>query len=59
LRDAIHPKHPDETRIAPYLPRPYYQVFEAQTGFVCDASILDLLCNMGNESLLVLLGIAS
>lgn len=59
LRDAIHPKHPDETRIAPYLPRPYYQVFEAQTAFVCDASILDLLCNMGNESLLVLLGIAS
>ena len=57
LREAIQPKHPDIERISPYLPKPYYQVFNTHTGFICDASILDLLCNMGNESLLVLLGI--
>ncbi len=56
LRDAIHPKHPNESLIAPYVPQPYYQVFAAKHGFVADASILDLLCNMGNEALLVLAG---
>lgn len=56
LRQAIHPKHPDETLLAPYRPQPYYQVFSAKHGFVADASILDLLCNMGNESLLTLAG---
>lgn len=56
LREVIHPKHPDESRIAEYLPKPYYQVFSAKHGFISDASILDLLCNMGNESLLILAG---
>ncbi len=57
LREAIHPKHTNAERVAPYMPRPYYQVFSAKHGFVADASILDLLCNMGNESLLVLAGV--
>ncbi len=57
LREAIHPKHPDTSLIAPYLPRPYYQVFASRYGFMQDLSILDLLCNMGNESILTLAGI--
>lgn len=54
LRDAIHPKHPDENLIKTYIPNPYYQVFANRYGFNSDVSILDLLCNMGNEALLVL-----
>ena len=57
LREAIHPKHPDTKAIEPYLPRPYYQVFASRYGFIQDVSILDLLCNMGNESLLILAGV--
>ena len=34
--------------------RPYYQVFAQRLGFLPDLSILDLLFNMGPESLLVL-----
>ncbi len=33
---------------------PYYQVFEQRFGFTENLSILDLLFNMGNESLIVL-----
>ena len=35
-------------------PRPYYQVFGRKHGFQPDLSIVDLLFNMGNESLLYL-----
>lgn len=56
LRAAIHPKHPDAEKVAPYIPAPYYQVFANRHGFIADASILDLVCNMGNESLLILSG---
>ena len=34
--------------------QPYYQVFSSKLGFIPDASILDLLFNMGPESQLVL-----
>lgn len=34
--------------------RPYYQVHAHRTGFLPDLSILDLLFNMGNESILFL-----
>ena len=34
--------------------RPYYQVFAAQHPFLSDLSIVDLLFNMGNESILYL-----
>ena len=50
LRDAIRPKHP-----APdddFEPKRYYQVYEQRHGFLPNMSILDLLFNMGNESVL-------
>lgn len=56
LRDAIHPKHPNEQFLLPYKTPPYYQVFASRYGFVSELSILDLMCNMGNEALLVLAG---
>ena len=34
--------------------KPYYQVFQSRQGFLPDMSILDLLFNMGPESILVL-----
>lgn len=51
-RDAIHPKHPAED--VTFTPRRYYQVYERKHGFSPNLSILDLLFNMGNESLLYL-----
>lgn len=51
LREAIHPK-----RISPENGRllRYYQVFEQRNGFMADLSIIDLLFNMGPESLFLL-----
>ena len=51
LREAIHPKRDTDPA---YIPTPYYQLFRDRFGFVPDLSILDLLFNMGPESLLVL-----
>ena len=48
FRESINPKHP-----APdpeFMPRPYYQVFSQRHGFLPNLSILDLLFNMGPES---------
>lgn len=56
LREAIHPKHPNMALLEPYTSKEYYQVFAERHGFVPELSILDLLCNMGNESLLILAG---
>lgn len=54
FRDRIHPKkNPAETDPT-FIPVPYYQVFEHKFGFISDMSIIDLLFNMGPESLLVL-----
>jgi len=52
FREAIRPKHPlpDED----FNPKRYYQVFEQKHGFIENLSILDLLFNMGNESVLYL-----
>lgn len=49
-RQAINPKSPlaDEQ----FKPRRYYQVYEQRHGFIENLSILDLLFNMGNESVL-------
>jgi hypothetical protein len=55
FRDAIHPKKDFRTEDTEFIPRPYYQVFEAHHGFIPNLSIIDLLFNMGRESLLVLL----
>lgn len=52
LRDAIRPKHPLPDPL--FSPRRYYQVYEAKHGFLPNLSILDLLFNMGPESLLYL-----
>ncbi len=49
LRDAIHPKHPLPD--PDFLPRRYYQVYEQKNGFLPNLSILDLLFNMGPESI--------
>lgn len=51
-REAIRPKHamPDDT----FAPRRYYQVYEQRHGFLPNLSILDLLCNMGPESIFYL-----
>ena len=52
FREVIRPKHP--------LPddgcesRPYYQVYQQKQGFIPNLSILDLLFNMGNESIFFL-----
>ena len=52
FRSAINPKHP-----APdpdFTPRRYYQVYEAKHGFQPNLSIVDLLFNMGPESVFFL-----
>ena len=54
LREAIHPKKSAVDMASFYCPVPYYQVFDSRNGFQPDLSIVDLLFNMGPESLLVL-----
>lgn len=48
-RERIHPRLSPATEI-----RPYYQVFRDKLGFLPDLSIVDLLFNMGPESILYL-----
>ena len=51
-REAIRPKHP---AVDPeFTPREYYQVFAQKNGFLPNMSILDLLFNMGPESIFYL-----
>ena len=52
FRNAIQPKHPLPD--ADFLPRPYYQVYQQKHGFLPNLSILDLLFNMGPESIFYL-----
>lgn len=49
FRETIHPK-----RKSGFAAKPYYQVFGHKNGFIANASIIDLLFNMGNESRLYL-----
>ena len=49
FRDSIRPKHPLPD--AHFEPRPYYQVYQQKHGFLPNLSILDLLFNMGPESI--------
>ena len=51
-REAIRPKHPAPD--ADFIPKPYYQVYSHKHGFIANLSVLDLLFNMGNESILIL-----
>ena len=51
-REGIRPKHP-----APdpdFTPKPYYQVYQQKHGFLANLSILDLLFNLGPESIFYL-----
>ncbi|MBO4985390.1 MAG: WbqC family protein [Bacteroides sp.] len=54
LRESIHPKKDFQATDPSYHPLPYYQVFQERLGFLPNLSIVDLLFNMGPESLLVL-----
>lgn len=54
FREAIHPKKDFRLTDPEFTPHPYYQVFEARHGFLPNLSIIDLLFNMGPESLLIL-----
>ena len=51
-RTAISPKHPHDD--PDFLPKRYYQVYEQKHGFLPNLSILDLLFNMGPESIFLL-----
>lgn len=54
-RESISPKyHMDDESEATFVPKPYYQVFDTKYDFLPNLSIVDLLFNMGPESLLVL-----
>lgn len=52
FRMAINPKHPEPD--PDFVPKPYYQVYQQKHGFLPNLSILDLLFNMGPESILYL-----
>lgn len=52
FRQCINPKHPFED--SDFQPRPYYQVYQQKYGFLPNLSILDLLFNMGPESIFYL-----
>lgn len=53
-RNVIHPKKKLELVDPLFKPEPYYQVFDRKFGFQPNLSILDLLFNMGPESILYL-----
>ena len=52
FRSAITPKHPLPD--PDFQPKPYYQVYQQKHGFLPNLSILDLLFNMGPESIFYL-----
>jgi len=54
LRDAIRPKSKRLKDLEKNIIKPYYQVFDLKFGFLPNLSILDLLFNMGPESILFL-----
>ena len=52
LRETIRPKHPGAD--LDFEAKPYYQVYRQKHGFLPNLSILDLLFNMGPESIFYL-----
>lgn len=54
LREAIHPKKEYAGNVPAITLKPYYQVFGQRYGFQENLSVIDLLFNMGPESLLIL-----
>ena len=51
-RVTINPKHPAEDE--EFEAKPYYQVYQAKHGFLKNLSVIDLLFNMGPESIFYL-----
>jgi hypothetical protein len=51
-RSVINPKHPGPD--PDFTPKPYYQVYQQKHDFLPNLSILDLLFNMGPESIFYL-----
>jgi hypothetical protein len=49
-RFCISPKAKDQKNIFAYRWKPYYQVFDDRFGFIPNASILDLLFNLGPDA---------
>lgn len=54
FRETIHPKKSWQETDLYFEVKPYYQVFAEKNGFIANASIIDLLFNLGNESRLYL-----
>ena len=54
LRNTLHPKKDVSMAVPEFMAKPYYQVVELKHPFMPNLSILDLLFNMGPESILVL-----
>lgn len=54
FRGTLSPKKDFKLFDPDFYSTPYYQVFDDRYGFMENLSIVDLLFNMGNESLLVL-----
>lgn len=51
-REGINPKHPADD--PDFVPRSYYQVYASRYGFQPNLSVIDLLLNMGPESIFYL-----
>ena len=54
LRNTLHPKKPVAEALPRFRAAEYWQVHGAAQPFMANLSIVDLLFNMGNESILVL-----
>lgn len=54
LRNTLHPKKNILESVPEFVANPYYQVFGQKQTFMPNLSILDLLFNLGPESILVL-----
>lgn len=55
FRETIHPKKDYKLFDSEFFLQKYYQIFSQKLGFIENMSIIDLLFNMGNESILVLM----
>lgn len=54
FREIIHPKKDYRIEDHEFIAKPYYQVFQSKFGFLPNLSVIDLLFNMGPESIFIL-----